>query len=349
MRSVLAASVPLLAASCVIIIEPGGNTPVPIPPMACTLEAVVQEAPVVHIFFAMRIERSTVNLKDRYAKLMQDTSLALAAIGANVTTGVLVRQDERPVSQPLLAAWGCVLDDPTVLQPSEVIRWYATNSQLEDEDLGCAIDPLVDLGARLSDSVTSYPFELPGNSGQRVFGTAPDLVLVVHVDSLGRKTGFDELPCLDAAEKITARDGDNAPWLEYAGIVPHDHIVHWFITTEEEVSRDQFVAGCKAIDGFPSSVLDTLEESKKAFYGPLASAVSESGSNVGALSMCRMLVEPEERLFIKDNVAAIASILGLHFDEKRVQDVLEGGFPALIGNGGGEGTPDGSIPNSGGP
>ena len=63
MRRALAASVPLLAASCVIIIEPGSNnTPVPIPPLSCSIEAITAEAPIVHIYFAMRIERSTINL-----------------------------------------------------------------------------------------------------------------------------------------------------------------------------------------------------------------------------------------------------------------------------------------------
>jgi hypothetical protein len=331
LRSLCASlTVPIALASCVIIIEPGGNTPTPIPPLSCSLEALAAEAPIVHIYFAMRIERSTVNLADRYSQLMQDTSLALAAIGANVTTGVLVREDERPVPQPLLAAWGCVLDDPTRLVPADVIRWYATNVELDDDELGCAIDPLVEIGARLSDVVTQYPPELAGTSGQRVFSSAPELVLVVHVDSLGRKTGFDEPACADATRAITAGGNGDAPWLAYAGSVAQDRIVHWFINTDELVSRESFVASCKSVDGFPSSVLDTLEESKKALYGPLAQAVAESGGAAASLPMCKMLVEPEERMFVKSQVKGIANMLGLPFDEKRVSEVLEGGFPALM-------------------
>jgi hypothetical protein len=329
MKRSLAALSLIQAAGCVIIINPGGNQPVPIPPMVCSLEAAAAEAPIVHIYFAMRIERSTVNLAGKYSKLMQDTSLALAAIGANVTTGVLVRQDERPVSQPLLAAWGCVLDDPTALPPADVIKYYATQTELEDVDLGCAVDPLISMGERLTDTITQYPPELPGRSGNSVFGSAPELVLVVHVDSLGRKTGFDEEGCSHAARALASDENGSAPWLAYAGTIPHDRIVHWFIATDELVPRESFVAACKSVDGFPSSVLDTLEESKKAFYGPMAQAVSEHGSSVGVLPMCKMLVEPEERQFIKNQVSSIAGILGLHFDEMRVDQVLEGGFPAL--------------------
>ncbi len=341
----------LLAAGCVIIIQPGSDTPTPVPlPLQCSPGLGDGEVPTVHIFFATRVERSTVNLADRYGEVMQDVGLGLAALGANVETGVLIREDERRVAQPILAAWGCALDSPEALAPADVIRWYATETDLgEDVNLGCAIDPLVTVGAHLADAVTQYPTALPGTSGRSIFGSAPDLVLVVHLDALARKTGFEEAGCdtARAALEETGADGQ-AAWLDYAGGISQDKIVHWFFTTEEQVPRDAFVAACKQVDGFPSSVLDTLEESKKALYGPMGSAVNDAGGDVARLSMCRMLVQGEERAFLKAQLAGLAKKLGLNFDEQRLKDVLNGGLGALLnppGEAGGLALPE---PRSGG-
>jgi hypothetical protein len=317
------------ATGCVFILEPK-TEPQPTPvPLTCNPEAVIKDVPVVHVLFATRIERGTFNLAEKYSKVMTETALGLAALDVNVTRGVIVRQDERHVSPIMLAAYGCALDDPFNLLPAEVIRHYALNSDPDDVDLGCAIDPLVSLGARLTDTVTQYPPELPGTNGVTVFGSAPDLLLIVHIDALGRKTGFDEAPCADAASAIQDDDDGNATWLDYAGTVPQNRIVHWFFATEELVSHEDFVGACTSIDGFPSSVLDNLEESKKAFYGPLGEAVADRGASVAALPMCNMLVEPDERAFLKDQIKRIADILGLPFDEQRLKDVLAGGLGAL--------------------
>lgn len=328
MRALAALGLLVGTASCVIIVEPGGNTPVPIPtPLTCNPAS---EAPRVHLFFATRIERSTVNLADRYSEMMQDVALGLAAIGADVTTGVLVRQDERWVSRPILAAWGCTLDSPEQLRPSDVIRHYAIEAPPEDGNLGCAVDPLVRLGASLTDAVTQYPPGLNGTNGRRVFGLAPDLVLVVHIDSVGRKTGYDEPGCQDAADAFAADEDGIAPWLAYQSSMPHDRIVHWFFTTQELVTRETFVAACKSVEGFPSSVLDTLEESRKALYGPLGQTVSGRGASVGVLPLCNMLVQIEERKFLNGQLAHIANLLGLSFDEERLKTIFEGGLEELL-------------------
>jgi hypothetical protein len=318
------------AASCVFIIEPGGNNPTPTPvPLTCNPQTLIEDVPIIHVYFATRIERGTFNLADKYGKVMTDVALGLAALDANVTTGVIVRQDERPVSPTILAAYGCTLDNPFELLPADVIRYYALNSDPDDVNLGCAIDPLISLGEHLTDAVTQYPPGLSGTNGVSVFGSAPDLVLIVHLDSLGRETGFDEPGCAAAKRALEGGDDGNATWLNYAGSVPHDRIVHWFFTTEELVSREAFVNGCKQVDGFPSSLLDNLEESRKAFYVPMADLVADRGASVAALPMCRMLVEPEEQTFLKDQISHVAGILGLQFDEERLTNVLNGGLPAL--------------------
>src|SRR5687768_13219681 len=192
------------AASCVFIIEPGGNNPTPTPvPLTCNPETLTKDVPIIHVYFATRIERGTYNLADKLGTVMTEVALGLAALDANVTTGVIVRQDERAVSPTILAAYGCTLDNPFNLLPQDVIRHYALHSDPDDVDLGCAIDPLVTLGEHLTDAVTQYPPELGGTNGVSVFGSAPDLVLIVHFDSLGRKTGFDEPGCDDAKRALS--------------------------------------------------------------------------------------------------------------------------------------------------
>src|SRR5688572_24770931 len=96
-----------VAASCVFIIEPGGNTPTPTPvPLTCNPETLIKDVPIIHVYFATRIERGTYNLADKFGKVMTDVALGLAALDANVNTGVIVRQDERAVSPIVLAAYG---------------------------------------------------------------------------------------------------------------------------------------------------------------------------------------------------------------------------------------------------
>lgn len=334
MRRLLAGlALSFAVASCVIIVKPGGDQPVPVPiPLTCNPAS---EAPKAHVYFATRIERSTVNLADRYSTVMQDVALGLAAAGVEVTTGVLVRQDEREIQQPMLAAWGCNLDSPERLLPADVIRWYATQTEPEDAELRCAVDPLVSLGANLPDTVTQYPPGVPGTNGLSVFGAAPDLVLVVHLDHLGRRIGFEEPACDDARRAL------QSDWLAYAGPdVPRDRVLHWFLSTEEQLSRDAFVAGCKMVDGFPSSVLDSLEESRTAFYGPMDELVRSSGGSTAGLSMCRLLVETEEKKFLKQEIEHVAGMLGLTVDEERLKSVLAGGLPELAGE---EVPPEGDL------
>jgi hypothetical protein len=321
----LALSALIAAPGCVFIVKPNEPTPVPTP-LVCNP---LSEAPKVHVYFVARIERSTVNVADRYGAVMQDVALGLTAVGAEVTTGVLIRADERQIDTPLLAAWGCNLDSPESLIPSDVIRFHAIQRAPAGPAVGCAIDPLITLGAGLTDVVTQYPPGVPGSSGRSVFSGAPDLVLVVHLDHLRRKSGFDDPSC-DGARAALLEGDEQSEWLDYGGGLPRDRVVHWIFATEEGVSREAFVGECKSIDGFPSTALDTLEESPAAFYGPMGEALAGAGESVGRLSMCRLLVDTEEKRFLRRGVEEIAGILGLKVDQARFDQILSGGIPELV-------------------
>lgn len=326
----------LLAADltgCTIIIRPevGGGPPVATP-LVCVPGS---EMPSAHVYFSARIERSTVNLADRYQSLMTDTVLALAGAGIQTTHAVLIRADERPVDNRVLGAWGCNLDSPEDLKPADVIRHYATEGILRESPLGCVLDPLRQTGANLADEVTRYPPQLPGTSGRRIFGYAPDLVLVVHLDGLERRSGFGDPGCTEARLALggVAADGGVA-WLAYQGPNPPPNLTaHWMLATPESVDRATFVRACRQVDGFPADVLDLLEPSPRAVYGPLGQTLASTGARVASLPFCDFLAGPSE--FLVQEAVAMARMLGLDVDPARVRQVLAGGLPGLAPPGGG--------------
>ena len=224
-----------LGAGCVIIVQPNVDADSAVAvPISCQSRP---EVPTAHLLFSARVERSTANLAPYYDRFMQDTALGLAAAGIQTTRAVLLRADERSDGLTMLAAWGCGLDDPRALSPTDVIRHYATEDRRVDPQPGCALTPLVSLGEQLPFQVTIYPVPLAGTSGRSVFGEAPDLVVVIHIDAQARDAGWSEPACESAARLLSSADGRVA-WLDYAGANPPiDRVVHWFAVTEEELER----------------------------------------------------------------------------------------------------------------
>lgn len=323
---------------CTIIVEP----PEPAPgatflvPFSCLPVAVnpVTGAPqlfeggplrTAQVIFTARIERSTVNLASTYGVFMQEAVVGLATLGVHVTHAALLRLDERPV-RPVLAAWGCDLDDPQALRPEQVIEHYALAAPPPSQPLGCATDPVVDAGARLTELVTDYPEGLPGRSGRTVFSEAPYLLLVVHLDPLARRVGIDEPPCARATALAENRDG-LAGWLAYGGGgIPLDRVVHWFVYTDEGIDDETLAARCRAVEGFPLGAFDALAASPRVLYGPLAEAIRRGGQRVSTLSMCRFLVENGRQGFLLEALQTLAADLGLSFNPNLLLTLLEGDF-----------------------
>lgn len=319
----------LSSASCVIIV----NTPPPSPPpvgreLTCVNEL---DAPVAHIYFVSRIERSTVNLKDLYASIMTQTASALTAAGILPTTAVLIRSDERPVEKNgLLAAWGCNLDDPQELSPADVIHHYAQTT-VEPGPIGCATDPLVSIGKNLTDLNTDYPPDLPGRSGRSIFNLKPDIVLVVHFDERARRSALSDSVCNSAHELSAKTDDDLAPWLHYAdGSMPAEKIVHWFFTTDEGVERDVFIADCKQYEGFPTSVLDIIEPSANLMWRPLAAELADADQNVVSLPLCAAMTDHEMTPFFFSEIPRMAEIAGTSVDLEVLNAILSGMGPSEV-------------------
>jgi hypothetical protein len=319
------------AVGCTIIVQPNQNTPVPVPtPLVC---ADVEGQPNAHILFNVRVERTTVNVRGRYEQFMVATAGALGAAGILTTEAALVRLDERPVEPQVLAAWGCNLDSPKELPPERVLEYYAVKSTTADSPIGCAVDPLLNVGERLTEVVTQYPAELGGRSGLRVFSRRPDLVLVIHVDDRPRRVGFDEPACSGA--RALLGDGGLATWLKYSGEdAPMERVVHWFVTTDELVDRATFVERCKQYEGFPAEMLDAIDPSTKALFDPLAEALGDAGAGrVAKLPLCAMLVDTERAKFLRSEIYEIADLVGTKVDEKMLSSVLSGALPEELQGG----------------
>lgn len=308
---------------CTIIINPSvGDVPTPIPvPLTC---APGNSAPTAHIIFSTRIEKTTVNLAGHYSRFITNTGLMLAGAGLQPTNAVLLRADERPRQNEVLAAWGCTLDSPEELSPKDVITYYAINEPLEEAPLGCVTDTLTSAGEALPDLVTRYPPQLSGTNNARVFSTAPDLVLVVHLDGLPRRTGLADTQCASAEVMAQTLGDDTAAWLSYVDRrVPLSRVVHWFVATEEGMDRSTFVERCRRFEAFPTDVLDVLEPSAQALYTPLAERIQQGGGVATFFPMCEML--GADARFFKEQAALIGGLVGLDVDPDKVIEVIENG------------------------
>lgn len=312
-----------LTLGCTIIIRPENNMngpPVPIP-LACNPDVT---APTAHVIFVSRVEKTTVNLAEHYASFMTSTVLMLAGAGLNPTNAVLLRGDERPIESKFMGAWGCTTDSPDVLAPSEVIRHYALTDPPEEAPLGCMTDTVTDVAKAMPDLITLYPPELRGTNNVRVFSNRPDVLLVVHLDALERRTGFGDGEC-DSATDILARNADGtAAWVGYsdAGMAMSE-IVHWFVATDEGIDRDAFVSQCRSFEAFPTDVLDVMEPSARQLYMPLADQIRDGGGHATFLSVCEML--GADRAFFEEQASLIGGIVGLEVDTDKVIDTIQNG------------------------
>lgn len=341
MKRAALAILPALAA-CTIIID--GNTPPPGgggTPDICAPDD--GSRPRVDIIFDVRIERTVAGLRDHYGRLMRKSTMGLMAAGLRPGRAVLFPLDERPVASRPLAAWGCDLGGFD-LAPEEVIEFYATQTPPKEAPLGCGVDPLLEAGANLPDVVTAYPPEIGGTSGLRVFGEAPDAVVVLHLDSLARRAAFDGSTCASASKLAEVNGDGHATWLAYsAGAVKADRVFHWFVYTDEGVDRDTFVERCRREEGFPVSVLDLLEPSAQILYQPLAEAITASGGRADQISLCAMLSPSKEQAFLDARIRSVASSVGARVDETILEQVLvgDGSLPSDIGGERGTPGPDG--------
>lgn len=323
-----------LVAGCTIIVEPPEQPPTApfFVPFSClpvaldieTGEPRLDEEPAAtaQIIFAIRIDRTTANLAGTYEKFMTEMVAGLAAMGIQVTVAAILPLDERP-SRPVLAGWGCGLDDPEDLPPGDTLRFYATQPPPPSEPIGCAVDPLVEGGRALTELSTDYPPGLEGRNGRTIFGRAPDLLLVVYLDALARRSGRDETSCRQA-DALASAEGGAAAWLAYSGeAIAMNRVHHWFVATDEGIDDATLAQRCRSVEGFDLGLFDALEASPRALYGPLGREIAAAGGPVAAISMCRLLVEKGRQAFLVEQMLTIAARMDLPLDRQILMSLLE--------------------------
>jgi hypothetical protein len=315
-------------ASCVIIINPP-PPPVPTPlPLTCSPGT---GAPTAHLIFSTRIERTTVNMATEYEQFFVDAGLALAGAGVQPTVAVMVRADERPLQPAMVGGWGCQLDSPALLKPSDVIRYYSEQDRASTAaPSGCATDNLVELGSKLTEAVTSYPPGLNGTSGLGAFHQRPDVVVVVHLDALERKAGFDDSVCSSAKALLETGPASDVLWLDYAGADPEvTQVVHWFVASDEGIDDTTFYDRCREYEGVPTGVFDNLQPSAKFLYTPLEQAISSSDQRTAVLPICQMLASQHVE-FLVDQAIGVGEELGLSPNADEIRKVIAGGIEGIL-------------------
>lgn len=302
---VLLAALPV-GACTVILPGPPVPTPAPTPANPCLADG----RPEVHLWVGVRIDRTTVNLAETYGTFVRGIPAALLQIGARPTRVVLFALDEqRGRAQPLAAA-GCDIGGQE-LDPTFVIEQYAREAPPRVAGEACAVTPLLEAGADLSNLVTEYPASIPGESGRRVFGLEPPAaVVVMYLDSMARSAGRTD-PACEGAARMAAVDGEVADWLGYSPGVPMSRVYHWMIATDEGVRPEDFEASCRLVEGAPLAALDVLEPSARSLYDPLASEIESAGGRAARGNMCALLGSAGQRSFFGERLLELAGDLDL--------------------------------------
>lgn len=92
------------------------------------------------------------------------------------------------------------------------------------------------------------------------------------------------------------RDQDGvAAWLSFLGDsgLPISKTVHIFVSTDEGAEADGFYQRCANLRGMPPGLIDILEPSPVAYFGPLADSINANGGRAQRISMCSALANPQ--------------------------------------------------------
>jgi hypothetical protein len=320
----------LLGSGCTIIIE-SSPPPPPVPVPAVTNPCIESEKtagmPTAHVLIDVRIDRTVVNLEAHYASWLKTAVGVLWAGNVRTTKAAMIRLDEQEGAVQPLAAWGCDVGG-FELDPVEVIHHYAAKASPPGAPSACALSPLLAAGRDLGALLTEYPPELGGESGRRIFGAAPDLVVVIHLDSLARRIGREDAPCAQAAALSAGGADEPAAWLAYAeGAVPLSQIHHWFIATEEGIDRPALEARCRAAEDLPAQILDVIEPSAERLFQPVAEEVRAAGGSAMQTALCRMFPRSDRDAAFTELVQEVSARAGTSIDEELLIRALSGDLP----------------------
>ncbi|MBA2664028.1 MAG: hypothetical protein H0U74_17190 [Bradymonadaceae bacterium] len=158
----------------------------------------------------------------------------------------------------------------------------------------------LDLGRR-----AIYRPETANPQARPYFQEAADGFIVVYLTAGQRPCAATDAACqLDGkapAAYFTAKNSEqNAAWLELAGDsgVQTKRIFHLAIVTPEGVSYDAFSRACTGYPDFPATMLDVMEPSPKAYYGPFVQALQSGGGKGTMIDLCQAMSSRSEALML---------------------------------------------------
>ncbi len=199
------------------------------------------------------------------------SSLALvAALAAAADAGRTDYQDLLPLIAPTLAN----IDDADV---APALQLLAASGNFEGDGKTSEAKNLIDFGRALNSA--SLPPELGGIDRSAFFAVPHDLFIVVYLQPLARRCALGTPACnVDGRSpadifRDTKADG-GVSWLSFSnGSILPEQVVQVSIATSEGESQTSFESRCKALPGFPRTLLDVMEPSPNAYFTPLMNAL----------------------------------------------------------------------------
>jgi hypothetical protein len=207
------------------------------------------------------------------------SSLALLALLAQeADAGVTNYQNLLPLLAPTLGN----IDDSDL---STALLLLAGSGNFDGDGETSEAKNLIEFGRGLN--AASLPASAGGIDRSAFFAVPHDLFIIVYLQPLPRRCALGTSACdvdgRSPTDIFTETDSDgNATWLSFSsgGIRP-EQVVHLSIATSEGESQAAFETRCKAVAGFPTSILDVIEPSSNAFFTPLMSALNAANAGTG--------------------------------------------------------------------
>lgn len=254
------------------------------------------------MLWLVNLDPSAVNLAGAYEGLIRQFEVALASQRSTPIVvdrlGVMALNRRLDVGARLFygeSKRGAVIEprlakelSPELLQGvnagalAEAITKIAGSRLLDDQDPNRAEQgTLAELAASLG---TETVYDVAGSNveGVPLIPEPPEILIIGTLTHLARACETDAAQCrlqgAPPADFFTAADHEGAIWVRFAGgaqIAP-ERIFHVSFVTAEKELPTAFYARCGNTPGFPQGLVDVIEPSQLAYYGPLADGVNEA-------------------------------------------------------------------------
>jgi hypothetical protein len=272
------------------------------------------------VLYVVNLQRSSANLANQYAGIITGLAAYWTAAGLSIANMGLIStyadqfgprlllgrssSSGAPPSSLALALLAAQAADAGVNNYQSLLPLIApTLANIDDSDIAPALQLLAGSGQfdgtnEISEAKNVIEFGrgldaaslLPAQGGidrNAFFDVPHDLFIVVYLQPLPRKCALGTDACnvdgRSPADIFAETDPyGNAAWLSFtSGGIPTGQVVHVSVATSEGESETAFTTRCKAVAGFPTSVLDVIGPSSNAYFTPLMQGLNAAHSGTG--------------------------------------------------------------------